>query len=112
MSKGNGAHEKVQSTATPSTEHKPTEHKAAEHKTSHGDKAESGKKSKKHEPIEGSCFATDCKSKSARFNFCTEHFDHFKFGLISKTGEQVSDYEKKIEHFHAYKSKQSARKVA
>ena len=40
--------------------------------------------------------------------------DHFKFGLITKKGQQVSDYEKKIEHYTAYlaKQKQTAKKAA
>jgi hypothetical protein len=53
----------------------------------------------------GQCFAVGCKHSSTRFNFCEEHFDHFKFGLIKKTGERVSDYEKKIEHYQAHQAK-------
>lgn len=62
----------------------------------------------------GACHAQGCKAKATRFDFCEEHYDHFKFGLIKKTGEQVPDYEKKIEHYLAMKSraKTSARKVA
>jgi hypothetical protein len=51
-----------------------------------------------------------CKASAHRFNFCSEHFDHFKFGLIKKTGERVSDYEKKLGHFEAFKK--SAQKAA
>ena len=67
---------------------------------------------KGHEPLPDACHAWGCKAKSAQFNFCAEHFDHFKFGLIKKTGEPVPDYEKKIEHFMAYKAKKSAQRVA
>jgi hypothetical protein len=56
---------------------------------------------KGHSPLPGGCHAWGCKSQSTRFNFCEEHFDHFKFGLIKKTGERVSDYDKKIEHYQA-----------
>lgn len=95
-------------------EHKP-EHKSdpkPDHKKVSDSGPSSGSKSKGHAPLEGSCFAVSCKRKSARFNFCEEHYDHFKFGLIKKTGEMVSDHEKKFEHFLAMKQKQAARKVA
>ena len=59
-------------------------------------------RSKGHSPLPGGCHAWGCKDSSTRFNFCDEHFDHFKFGLIKKTGERVSDYEKKIEHYQAH----------
>lgn len=64
--------------------------------------------------VPGGCCATGCKVQAKRFNFCAEHYEHFKFGLIKKTGEQVSDYEKKIEHFLAYQRGlgQSQRKAA
>jgi hypothetical protein len=60
---------------------------------------------KAHTPMPDGCFSWGCKSKALRFNFCDEHYDHFKFGLIKKTGEPVSDYEKKIEHYMMHKSK-------
>ena len=55
------------------------------------------------------CHATNCKEKDKRFNFCDEHFRQFKFGLISKTGEKVLDWERKIEHYqHWLKSQKVA----
>lgn len=129
MSKGNVG-EKEKTKEIPAGEHKkasadhkgPTEHKGpAEHKgpTDHKGPAEH----KKHEgPAAkgknalagmGGCVANGCKASSTRFNFCEEHFEHFKFGLIKKTGEPVSDYEKKFGHYTAHKAKQkSAKKVA
>jgi hypothetical protein len=56
------------------------------------------------------CVCGGCKASASRFSFCSEHFDHFKFGLIKKTGEKVSDYEKKLGHFEAFKK--SAQKAA
>jgi hypothetical protein len=56
------------------------------------------------------CVCGGCKASAHRFNFCSEHFYHFKFGLIKKTGERVSDYEKKLGHFEAFKK--SAQKAA
>ena len=62
-------------------------------------------KSKGHEPLPGSCFSWGCKTRATRFNFCEEHYDHFKFGLVKKTGEPVPDYEKKFEHYTAHRKK-------
>lgn len=70
-----------------------------------------GHKSVKGGAGEG-CQAWGCRKDPVQFNFCSEHFDHFKFGLIKKTGEPVSDYEKKIEHFRAIQAKQRAPKAA
>lgn len=59
------------------------------------------------------CLGKACKTKPARFGFCEEHYEQFKFGLIKKTGELVSDWEKKTEHYEAYKARQQgARKAA
>lgn len=80
--------------------------------TQHHSKPETPVKGKGHTPVPGGCFSVGCKKEGSKFNFCSEHYDHFKFGLIKKTGEPVSDYEKKYEHFVAYKAKQGARKVA
>ena len=61
----------------------------------------------------GPCTAQGCKRGSDRFEFCAEHYDHFKFGLIKKDGKPVSDYERKFEHYQDYLAKQkSARRVA
>src|SRR4051812_600219 len=62
-------------------------------------------KGKGHNPMPGGCNAWGCKVSAIRFNFCEEHFDHFKFGLIKKTGERVSDYDKKIEHYQAHQQR-------
>lgn len=45
------------------------------------------------------CNADGCKSKDVRASFCEEHFRQYKFGLITKAGEKVLDYDKKIEHY-------------
>ncbi len=63
-------------------------------------------------PLPGGCHAQDCKSPEKRFNFCNEHYDQFKFGLIKKTGERVSDHEKKLEHYQAFKARQGVEKAA
>ncbi|MCM0605184.1 MAG: hypothetical protein KA715_03770 [Xanthomonadaceae bacterium] len=57
------------------------------------------------------CTVTGCKTKPAQFSFCLEHFDHYKFGLINKKGQQVPDFEKKFDQY--MKNKDVAiRKVA
>lgn len=53
----------------------------------------------------GHCLSENCKKTVARFGFCNEHFEQFKFGLIRKTGEPVPDFEKKFEHYQAYRTK-------
>ena len=58
------------------------------------------------------CNAKGCRHHEARFGFCDEHYEQFKFGLIKKTGEEVSDYEKKFEHYQAFRARQRAQKIA
>jgi hypothetical protein len=69
-------------------------------------------KGKGHSPLPDGCHSWGCKASAKQFDFCDEHYDHFKFGLIKKTGEKVSDYEKKFEHYLAYKAKRGVHKVA
>ncbi len=80
----------------------------------HSKKSEAPVKSGKNMgPVPGGCACWGCKKPEQQFSFCHEHYDHFKFGLIKKSGEPVPDYEKKFEHFQAWKSKQkTAHKVA
>lgn len=63
-------------------------------------------------PLPGGCKSPYCKIPAKKFDFCEEHFDQFKFGLIKKSGEAVPDYDKKLGHYQAWKSKQRAHKVA
>jgi hypothetical protein len=58
------------------------------------------------------CLVTECKTPDSRFEFCAEHFEQFKFGLITKVGKKVSDYDKKIDHYVAYKARLSGQKAA
>ncbi|MGE4231832.1 MAG: hypothetical protein AB7F43_00745 [Bacteriovoracia bacterium] len=48
------------------------------------------------------CKEVTCKSGDKRAGFCDEHFRQFKFGLITKDGEPVPDYERKFEHYQAW----------
>jgi hypothetical protein len=82
-------------------------------KPAEGAKSGNSEKQKKAgESVGGSCTAMGCKHVGTRFNFCEEHYDHFKFGLIKKDGNLVPDYEKKLGHYLAMKAKRSAHKVA
>lgn len=58
------------------------------------------------------CQATACKGKPHKFDFCSEHFDQFKFGLITKSGKPVPDYEKKFDHYQLYKKRVAGQKAA
>ncbi len=66
-----------------------------------------GKKVEVEEKVQsggkGTCGASACKTTDWRFGFCAEHYEQFKFGLIKKDGKAVSDYEKKFEHYSAFK---------
>ena len=48
------------------------------------------------------CTAEGCSKKGDRLNLCAEHYDWFKFGLITKEGKRPSDFDKK---FQAYSSR-------
>jgi hypothetical protein len=42
-----------------------------------------------------SCAADGCKKPTELLNFCKEHYDWFKFGLITKEGKRPIDFDKK-----------------
>lgn len=45
------------------------------------------------------CSADGCGKKADKMSFCSEHFDWFKFGLITKEGKRPSDFDKKYQAF-------------
>jgi hypothetical protein len=63
-------------------------------------------------PVPDGCHAEGCKSAAKRLDFCDEHFEHFKFGLIKKNGQQVPDYEKKLGHYQDYLASRKMKKSA
>lgn len=103
MAKAPAEAQKVEGKPEQKQEHKPEQ----KHEPKQG-----GSKAKGHTPAPGGCFSWGCKKEAHRFNFCDEHYEHFKFGLIKKTGEPVPDHEKKLGHFLAHQAKKGAHKVA
>lgn len=69
-------------------------------------------KKPKSEPVEGFCKAEACKAKDWKFSFCQEHFEQYKFGLITKDGVKASDFDRKIDHYQNYRRKQKPAKAA
>ncbi|MDZ4676195.1 MAG: hypothetical protein SGI74_01690 [Oligoflexia bacterium] len=58
--------------------------------------------------LPGMCLAESCKSKSEKANFCMEHFDWFKEGLITKEGRKPTDFNKKFYDYSRRLMKKSA----
>ena len=52
------------------------------------------------------CKSEGCKHAQARFTFCSSHYEWFKFGLITKEGKKVTDFDKKMAHYEAFVEKQ------
>lgn len=49
------------------------------------------------------CKTEGCNKKSTRADFCEEHFEWFKAGLVNKEGKKVPDFDKKMMAFQAHK---------
>lgn len=63
--------------------------------------------------VRSTCAKKDCKKDDQRFGFCLGHFEEFKFGLITKSGDYASDYEKKLAQYERFKeNKKISRKAA
>ena len=58
------------------------------------------------------CKCDNCKKPQDRFTFCNQHYEWFKFGLITKEGKKVADFEKKVDHYAAFLEKQKTYKTA
>jgi hypothetical protein len=50
------------------------------------------------------CTAEGCKKAPELLTFCKEHFDWFKFGLLTKEGKRPSDFDKKWQAFQKHKA--------
>ncbi len=49
------------------------------------------------------CSVKDCKKSPSLVNFCPEHYEWFKFGMITKLGEKPVDFDKKYNAFMKHK---------
>jgi hypothetical protein len=49
------------------------------------------------------CSCENCNKKSDLQNFCTEHFEWFKWGLVTKEGKRPTDFDKKFQAFTKHK---------
>lgn len=49
------------------------------------------------------CGAEGCNKKAEMEKFCTEHYEWFKWGLITKEGKRPSDFDKKYQSFLKHK---------
>ena len=58
------------------------------------------------------CKCEGCKNTQSRFTFCDNHYEWFKFGLITKEGKKVGDFEKKWSHYEAYIERQKQYEAA
>ena len=58
------------------------------------------------------CKCGGCKKPQSRFTFCSEHYEWFKFGLITKVGLKVADFDKKFDHYTAHLERMKTYKVA
>jgi hypothetical protein len=54
------------------------------------------------------CSQFECKQKATNMDFCEEHYNHFKFGIIKKNGELAPDYEKKLENYASHQKRKKA----
>lgn len=50
------------------------------------------------------CRAEGCSKKSERMDFCSEHYEWFKFGLVTKEGKRPTDFDKKYQAFKKHKA--------
>jgi len=66
-----------------------------------------GKKPEVGGEVAEHCKCAGCKKAQARFTFCEDHYEWFKFGLITKVGAKVSDFDRKFDHYQAYVAKQA-----
>jgi hypothetical protein len=52
------------------------------------------------------CIGDGCSKKPVKASFCSEHFEWFKAGLVTKDGAKAADFEKK--HYHFMRAKTAA----
>jgi hypothetical protein len=50
------------------------------------------------------CKCEGCGKRSEKMDFCMEHYDWFKFGLVTKEGKRPTDFDKKWQAFRKHKA--------
>lgn len=60
---------------------------------------------KSKDPSTGNCIEVECKAKHERLNFCSEHYEQFKFGCIRRDGLRPTDYQKKFHDYQQYRAR-------
>jgi hypothetical protein len=71
-----------------------------------------GKKPEGTATVAEHCKCEGCKLPQSRLSFCEPHYDWFKFGLITREGKKVGDFEKKMGHYEAFVERQKQYKAA
>lgn len=51
------------------------------------------------------CTAEGCSKTADLMTFCKEHYDWFKWGLVTKAGKRPTDFDKKYQAYMAHKQK-------
>ncbi len=49
------------------------------------------------------CKSEGCKKKSEKMDFCSEHYDWFKWGLLTREGKKPIDFDKKYQAYTKHK---------
>lgn len=54
------------------------------------------------------CCVEKCGKKGDRLNFCSEHYQWFKEGLVNKKGQRPLDFDKKFQAYSLRTGKKAA----
>lgn len=54
------------------------------------------------------CCADGCSKKVELLKFCHEHYDWFKFGVLTKEGKRPTDFDKKYQAYQAHAKKRAS----
>lgn len=49
------------------------------------------------------CKADGCKKKSEKMDFCAEHYEWFKWGMMTRDGKKPIDFDKKYQSYMKHK---------
>ncbi len=54
------------------------------------------------------CKFEACKQKTTKMSFCAEHYEWFKFGMITREGKKPVDFDKKMMAYQKHHGKVKA----